>query len=646
MSFRINEIFILTYRIFLVYINYTVCRLLFIYFNNDLLQINDFWQLIKLLYYGIRFDSMSIVYFNSIFIFLSIIPLKINTSKIYQDLLIWIYFFFNGIGMLLNFIDFEYYRFNLNRLMSSFLEAIESEPNKTELIFHYISEYHHLLIIFFLFLFIWIFFYKVIKHIDQNTFTNKNYYISSLFIFLITTALCILGARGGDFKKSTRPITIIDAMDNVNNPQHADIILNTPFTILKTLFKKPFKLINNFNQEEILNELNSIKQYDRDLNDNSPNFIIFILESMGREYWGSMNKKNNIEDFIGYTPFLDSLSEHSLVFSNAFATSRKSIHGMPSILAGIPSFEISYTSTPYSKQKIESIVSVANSMDYDTSFFHGASNGSMGFLGFSNTLGFDNYYGRNEFNNDKEYDGYWGIWDEPFLQYTKKTLDKKEQPFLATVFTITSHEPYVIPKKYDKKFNQGLIPMHKCVRYTDFSLRRFFEKSKKSNWFKNTIFIFTADHSNQSYYSYYQKTINRFANPIMIYMPNSEFKGEINSLASHMDIYPTIVDLIGYKKPFRSWGKSLIKSNNESAIVINYLGGGSYFIMNDSLISVHNGNKAIGFYNIDDKNFNNNLIHKRNKHMNALERKGSMFLQDYFNRIISGKMNYIKNEKK
>ena len=133
MSLRINEISILIYRIFLAYINYTFCRLLFIYFNNDLLQIDNFLQLTKLLYHGIRFDSMSIVYLNSIFILLSIIPFKINTSKIYQDVLIWIYFIFNGIGMLLNFIDFEYYRFNLNRLMSSFLEAIESEPNKSEI---------------------------------------------------------------------------------------------------------------------------------------------------------------------------------------------------------------------------------------------------------------------------------------------------------------------------------------------------------------------------------------------------------------------------------------------------------------------------------------------------------------------------------
>ena len=640
MSFRINEILILIYRIFLVYINYTCCRLLFIYFNNDLLQIDNFLQLTKLIYYGIRFDSMSIVYLNSIFILLSIIPFKINTSKIYQDVLIWIYFIFNGIGMLLNFIDFEYYRFNLNRLMSSFLEAIESEPNKSELILHYIFDYYHILIIYLTFLFVWLFLYKIVKHKDQISFRNKNYYLSSLFIFLFTAVFCVMGARGGDIKKSTRPITIIDAMDNVNNPQHADIILNTPFTILKTLFKKPFKLINKFNNNEILNELNTIKQYNRVLKDTSPNVIIFILESMGREYWGSMNKGRKIKDFKGFTPFLDSLAEHSLVFSNAFATSRKSIHAMPSILAGIPSFEIAYTSTPYSKQKIESIVSIANSMDYNTSFFHGASNGSMGFLGFSNTLGFKNYYGRNEFNNDDEYDGYWGIWDEPFLQFTKETLDNKKQPFLATVFTITSHEPYVIPKKYDNRFNKGVIPMHRSVLYTDFSIRKFFEASKNSEWFKNTVFLFTADHSNQSYYPYYQKTINRFANPIMIYNPNSEFKGEINSLASHMDIYPTIVDLIGYKKPFRSWGKSLVTPDNLNSIVVNYLGGGSYFIMNDSLISVHNGEKAIGFYDIHDKNFKNNLIHKRNKKMNDLERKGSIFLQDYFNRIIKGEMNY------
>jgi len=170
-----------------------------------------------------------------------------------------------------------------------------------------------------------------------------------------------MGARGGGFNKSTRPITLIDAMDHVDNPLHADVVLNSPFTIIRTLNQNQFKKRNQFKDEELIQLLNPIKKY-KSSSDFRPNIVIFILESMGREYWGSMNRENKIAEYISYTPFLDSLSKHSLVFSNSFATSRKSIHGMPSILAGIPSFEVSYASSGYSKQNVESIVSVANDL--------------------------------------------------------------------------------------------------------------------------------------------------------------------------------------------------------------------------------------------------------------------------------------------
>ena len=217
-------------------------------------------------------------------------------------------------------------------------------------------------------------------------------------------------------------------------------------------------------------------------------------------------------------------------------------------------------------------------------------------------------------------------------------LDKKKRPFLSTVFTVSSHEPYIIPKKYMGKFEVGNIQMHQCVRYTDFALRRFFEKSKNSSWFKNTIFIFTADHGNQTFYPFYEKTINRFANPLMIYQTESTLIGVDERLTSHMDIYPTVADLMGYQKPFRSWGMSLMNAPSDASFVMNFFGGGSYFIMDDEYICVHNGKKATGFYLAEDKNLEKNLISKRNKSMDALEKKGSMFLQDYFNRIISGDM--------
>jgi arylsulfatase A-like enzyme len=580
---------------------------------------------------------VAIVYSNLIFLLLSILPLTQITSNGYQKFLFGVYFIFNGIGMIINFIDLEYYRFNLNRMMSSVFEVVKFETNKTTLFFHFLYTHFHLLLIYMFLFVLWIWLYNKIV-IDPNKIVKiRNYIISSVLFFLTVSTLAVMGVRGGDLKKSTRPITLIDAMDHVDNPLHADVVLNSLFTIIRTLNQEDFKIRDQFNEDELTEVLNPIKSYNRDW-DTKPNVVIFILESMGREYWGSMNQKTQIPNYISYTPFLDSLAQHSLIYPNAFATSRKSIHGMPSVLAGIPSFKLSYASSSYAKQKIQSVVSLANELDYETSFFHGAANGSMGFQGFSNTLGFDEYYGRNEFNDDSEFDGYWGIWDEPFLQFMSSELDKKKRPFLSTVFTVSSHEPYIIPKKYMGKFEVGNIQMHQCVRYTDFALRRFFEKSKNSSWFKNTIFIFTADHGNQTFYPFYEKTINRFANPLMIYQTESTLIGVDERLTSHMDIYPTVADLMGYQKPFRSWGMSLMNAPSDASFVMNFFGGGSYFIMDDEYICVHNGKKATGFYLAEDKNLEKNLISKRNKSMDALEKKGSMFLQDYFNRIISGDM--------
>ena len=539
MNYRIQEIKVLSYRILLVFLFYTSFRLLFIYFNNDILKLTSFGNVLELCYYGLRFDSVAIVYSNLIFLLLSILPLTQITSNGYQKFLFGVYFIFNGIGMMINFIDLEYYRFNLNRMMSSVFEVVKFETNKTTLFFHFLYTHFHLLLIYMFLFVLWIWLYNKIV-IDPNKIVKiRNYIISSVLFFLTVSTLAVMGVRGGDLKKSTRPITLIDAMDHVDNPLHADVVLNSLFTIIRTLNQEDFKIRDQFNEDELTEVLNPIKSYNRDW-DTKPNVVIFILESMGREYWGSMNQKTQIPNYISYTPFLDSLAQHSLIYPNAFATSRKSIHGMPSVLAGIPSFKLSYASSSYAKQKIQSVVSLANELDYETSFFHGAANGSMGFQGFSNTLGFDEYYGRNEFNDDSEFDGYWGIWDEPFLQFMSSELDKKKRPFLSTVFTVSSHEPYIIPKKYMGKFEVGNIQMHQCVRYTDFALRRFFEKSKNSSWFKNTIFIFTADHGNQTFYPFYEKTINRFANPLMIYQTESTLIGVDERLTSHMDIYPTV----------------------------------------------------------------------------------------------------------
>ncbi len=379
-----------------------------------------------------------------------------------------------------------------------------------------------------------------------------------------------------------------------------------------------------------------IKQYKNNT-PTKPNIVIFILESYGREYIGALNKEANIPNYQSHTPFLDSLCNKSLIYTNAYCNGRQSIHGMSSVLAGIPSFKDAFTSSPYPKQKIESIVSTLENEGYNTSFFHGAANGSMGFLGFSNILGIDNYYGRTEFNNDAEFDGFWGIWDEPFFQFMKNTLDTEKTPFFSTIFTVSSHEPYIVPEKYKNKFKEGKIPMHKCAEYTDYALKQFFNAAKKQKWFENTIFIMVADHGNQTYYEEYQKAINRFAVPILIYKPNSNLVGVDTDLAQQIDIYPTVLDIIGYQKPFRSWGRSLLDKKTQEPFVINSTGQITQF-MKGNYICVFDGKNAIGFYDKNDKALFTNLIANRNAEMNAIELQCKAFISDYMTRVVDRKL--------
>ena len=637
--FRLNEYKVMIFRLLLAYVFYFIARSLFVIYNFSVLDMSSFYEFLSLCYHGLIFDTTAIFYLNSLFVLLSMFPLWINTKPYYQKLLFYIYFFFNLIGYATNFIDLGYYKFIYNRTTISEWAVVKNEQNILQMFMRFAVSYWHIFILFVVLSVLWVYLYKKIKFKPSPYKKHIAFYISSSVVsLLLMVTFMVAGIRGGDLKKSTRPINLVDANRYVKKIQHADVILNTPFAIIRTFGNNNFKKLNYGISKKDVNALvQPIKSYSPK-NNSKPNIVLFITESYGREYIGAFNKHKNIPNYQSFTPFLDSLANHSLIFPNAFTNGRKSIHGMSSVLAGIPSFTDAYTSSPYAKQPVESLVSTLNSMGYDTSFFHGAPNGSMGFLGFSNILEFDHYYGKTEFNDDTQYDGSWGIWDEPFFQFMKTTLDQKESPFLATVFTVSSHEPYVIPKEYEGKFPKGYVPMHKCVGYTDFAFKQFFESAKKESWFENTIFVITADHCNQVHYDEYKKDINRYAVPIIFYDPKGKYVGENMDLAQQMDIYPTILQMTGYDKPFRSWGRSLIDENQQTTPFVMNHDGVFYRYTKGNYICIFDGEKAIGFYGIDDLSLSQNLIANKNEEMIQLEKSCMAFIQDYFEKIIDKKL--------
>lgn len=630
---RLNEYFVLIARILMAFVFYFIARCLFFFYNYELLEVSSLGEFITLCYQGLTFDRIAILYLNSLFIVLSIAPFVINTKPFYQKILFYIYFIFNGLGMMINFIDFIYFPFNKGRITRAVWDLLKYETNKTSLFTNFLWNYWHVFVLYFFTMFLWIYLYK---KINVKPFQSKLLpYFGFSTIFLLIIATLVVGGIRGDFQKTTRPLNIVDAYKFVNKNQHGDLVLNSAFVFIRTFDIFSFTDKNYMPQEEAIKLVKPIKQYNNS-EPSKPNIVIFILESFSREYCGVFNEDLKLKDYQSYTPFIDSLAQHSLYFTNAYGNGYKSIHAMSSVLAGIPSFEDAYTSSDYAQQKVTSLVSILNNEGYDSSFFHGAPNGSMGFLGYSKILGIKNYYGKTEYNNNKDYDGVWGIWDEEFFQYYNATLSQKKQPFFATLFTVTSHEPFNLPEKYQKIYTEKKEPILKTIQYTDNALRKFFKKANQEKWFKNTIFVLVADHCNTIVHPEFYNPKYDIAIPMLFFQPNKKYFGKRTDLAQQIDIYPTILDMMGYKKPFRSWGRSLI-DKNEKPFVINYVNQ-YYRYMSDSLIMNFDGSNDFKIYHSSDKSFAKNIYSKSDTLHQKMSNDCKAFLQVYYKSIRNKQM--------
>lgn len=280
---------------------------------------------------------------------------------------------------------------------------------------------------------------------------------------------------------------------------------------------------------------------------------------------------------------------------------------------------------------------------YETAFFHGANRGSMGFLAFANKTGFQHYYGRQDYDEDKrfggdaDFDGHWGIWDEPFLQYWATKIGEMKQPFMTACFTVTSHTPYVIPDKYKKVYPEEGIVMHKCIRYTDMAIGKFFETAKKQPWYKNTIFVMTSDHTNMSDHQQYQTDIGGFCSPIIIFDPSGEVSpGMQLGIAQQIDILPTVLSILGYNKPFISYGCDLMTTPMGETYAVNYLNG-IYQYCKYGYVLQFDGKKTKAIYRLDDKLMKHNLLGKVKQQV-KMERELKAIIYQYMYRIVNNKM--------
>lgn len=625
-----EETFALILNLVLAMVIFMICRFLFYAENHTLYSDISSAQWQNILRGGVQFDLTAMLYLNSLLILLFTTPCHLKGERTYRLGRI-LFVVLNGIGVLMNLADAVYFQFTGRRTTGSIFQEFSAEGNLGSVIGHELINHWYLLLSAILLIAMLYFGYRTPQPLRKGKLPT--YYIAKTILFVIAIYLTICGIRGG-FGSYVRPITLSNANQYTTKQSETALVLNTPFSVIRTINKKAYPTPQFFKNEELASFFTPIHQPNDSLPFIKKNVVIIIWESLGREYIGSLNNSFG-NDYESYTPFLDSLLQNCLTFKHTFSNGRKSIDAMPSILSSIPHIIEPFIVSNYSLNKVDGIAAALNSKGYHSAFFHGAPNGSMGFEAFAKKIGFKEYYGMTEYEQEKgegDFDGTWAIWDEPFLQYYAEKMGVFPEPFVTSIFTASSHHPFVVPKEYEDVFPKGELAIHQPMRYTDNAFRKFFETAKRQKWYENTLFVITGDHTNMTNHTFYTTDVGSFCVPVIFFDPSGEIvqKGITDKIAQQIDIMPTILAALHYDEPFVAFGQDLFSTPQEETFAITYNGGIYQFIKNGYNLQF-DGEKTAALYALNDSTQQNNL--KGLEEKPEMEQKLKAIIQQYMLRM-------------
>jgi phosphoglycerol transferase MdoB-like AlkP superfamily enzyme len=627
----IKQIANLLYRLSILLFFYSLCRILFYLFNYHSFSENTLPDIFKVFFFGIRFDYSAIIQYNLLFLLLYLLPFNFVYNKKYKLITGFFFYLINFFLLFLNIIDLEYFKYTGKRTTADIFGFIFMSNDVKTLLPQFIKDFWYIGLVWLGFVFSGVFLIKRVPFRKSENFEfSFSQWIGTILLFILVPGLLFIGARGTGLK----PIRIISAA-RYTHSQNIPLLLNTPFSILHTLNNEEFKPKVYMNTEDMDILFTPEKNPDIKKVTRRDNVVIIILESFSKEFIGSLTGKTS------YTPCFDSIIHQSLAFENAYANGKQSIQALPAIFASLPSLmDNPYISSRFSGNRLDALPSILASNGYHTSFFHGGRNGTMGFDEFCNVAGIKHYYGLNEYEGPNAFDGNWGIYDEPFLQFYAKKLNSFQQPFFSSVFTLSSHHPYNVPEELKNRFhapNQQL----KSILYADYALGKFFHTIEKMPWFKNTLFIFVADHTAKELSAEYGTRSGIYKIPIVFYHSGDTIlRGIRSDITQQTDIMPSILDYLGITKPYFAFGNSIFLDKNSYSI--NYAEGIYQYFKGDFILSF-DGERSTALNNLSkDTYLKLNLVADSVATSSKLELETKAIIQQFSNRLLNNKL-YNKN---
>jgi len=519
---------------------------------------------------GLRVDMITIFTFSSLFILL-LLFIKNLKLRAYIGL-IWAIVL--NIIFILSFSDVLYYDYIHRHISNEIFHLGEDWDIIFGMVFGSMLQYTlGALALSGLFLYM---VYKIFSHKLENFISGKRLFVTAFIAILIL----FIGIRNNFAGKS---FGSSDAYA-VNKVSSGNLALNGFFTIYRTAKKsrkhnlmqldKAIQIsqeaMYSANTPFISEEYPLLRQYTKK---DKPkyNVVIVLLESFGAEH---------IDGFTHYkelnvTPYFKKLSQEGLKFNNFYSNGYRSIFGITSIFTGLTiPYGFQYLGKGLELSNLSYLGQVAKDNGYSTISMQASNRRSYRVDAVSAIAGFDEYYGAQDMPNvencDEGREPLTGTYDFNMLDFYHKKLNKMKEPFLGFAFTDSTHSDFHLPSKTYERYPHDLKNYNGSLNayiYADKSIERFMQSVKKEPWFDRTIFVFTSDHGtgdalNEIARKYRPDdkalaSIEHFRIPLIIYAPKIFKPQEINTLGSHNDMFPTIVDMLGLEAKISTMGSSL-----------------------------------------------------------------------------------------
>ncbi len=636
LKFEANILWATLYQLIVAFIMFWLTRFVFIGINAGLLDITPDKRAHMVLC-GLIFDLSAFTLVNAPVIVLRFFPNKIFSNRFWVRVTTWYLVAVNIVLLTLSFIDAAYFPFTGCRLTLAELSSLMSDSATPGLFVAYLMEYRGLFLLWIGFVTVYVWLILRVKIIDVRI---RGYV--RVISFLLICVISFINVRGWNLK--ARPLGIGARLLYIDNPIHAEAVINTPFSFLHG--KDIDESYRFYEEDEMLSIRNSLVYNGENIPDKR-NIVLIVLESGGSIHSGVFSP-------IGKTPyseamtFMDSLANHSLINLNFYGSGRTSAQGITQLLVGVPYFRNNdsyFVNTRQAGLNIDTPARLLAKEGYSTSFYYGCEPSGFHIEETARAAGFEKLSNINDYGDKSDFDGVWGIWDKPMAEFVVKEIGETSEPFFTVWFTVSAHSPYYLPDNEDiADYTYKEAGPPQLMEYTDKAIRLFFDKARKQSWYYNTIFIITSDHGNRDYGDTVYSGDPYVANhvPLIIYTPDGSIAPGVitDEPMGQIDLAPTILDLAGYDKPHVSLGVSLFDDTRCHYALVKWFG--QYYVYgNKYMVALDFSKNVTTVYDITATPYRKVEITDCDEtEVRQMEAWSKALLQDYSDRVMRNQLFY------